>query len=631
MAGMVHFKFKSQITYDSVSFDGHFVSIGELKTLIAEKRGIGRDASAELALIDPQSQTEYADDAVLVPKSSSVLVKRTPQARAPALQGASAPLPVAALGARRAGTPPAGAPAGQDDLGGELYGQAPGGGSGAAADEDAALDSMLRAAGSAWQREVAAGARGRGRGGRGRGRGPVDPDYLCKRCGQRGHWISACPTNGDPAYDRKVIPMGIPMTRLGRAEGGKLLLPNGEVGSLMPNEDAFAREMAASGLLQRGAPTAAAPAANGVAASSSAAAVAAVPAQGSLAAPPGSAQALAAPLPAAAPAQPAAAPPPVGATAGGTGAGAAPVEDAPAGACGAVVVYGGQAEAPPKLAGDDEFLQALVEPLARAPQPAAPLGAPGARPGGAGWGLPLLPPLPGGLPGMGLPRGGLLAGPGALAFGMGGGMGGGLGGGDADAPLSREEFARLQAEARRAREAGGGAARKRPRRRRRSPSRSPSRRRGSRRRSCSRSCSADAGRRRRRQASRERPRDSRERGGREHASERRPPRDGRSGAAVSDAGASPRAGARARAASSAGAPGGADTAEKSARGRADEGGRADAKAGDDGGRRHKRRRAEPVHADAPRRGSQRHAARQQARPCGGGIRAARAAVSARRA
>ena len=217
MAGIVHFKFKSQISYDSVSFDGHFVSIGELKNLIAEKRGIGRDASAELTLIDPQTQATYTDDAALVPKSSSVLVKRTPQARHAALQGASAPQAVAVVGqAARTGTPPAGAPAaGRDaaERGGELYGEAAAPARGAAAaDEDAALDSMLRAAGSNWQREVAAGSHGRGRGGRGMGRGraAVDPDYTCKRCGQRGHWISNCPTNGDPAFDRKVVPDGHP-------------------------------------------------------------------------------------------------------------------------------------------------------------------------------------------------------------------------------------------------------------------------------------------------------------------------------------------------------------------------------------------------------------------------------------
>lgn len=27
------------------------------------------------------------------------------------------------------------------------------------------------------------------------------PNYICYRCGQRGHWIKLCPTNGDPTFD----------------------------------------------------------------------------------------------------------------------------------------------------------------------------------------------------------------------------------------------------------------------------------------------------------------------------------------------------------------------------------------------------------------------------------------------
>lgn len=69
------------------------------------------------------------------------------------------------------------------------------------------------------------------------------------------HWVQDCPTQGDPAYDRKRVrpPVGIPMTRLARSEEGGLVLPGGQMGTLIANEDAFAREIL-------GLPTAAAPA-----------------------------------------------------------------------------------------------------------------------------------------------------------------------------------------------------------------------------------------------------------------------------------------------------------------------------------------------------------------------------------
>ena len=56
MSGIVHFKFKSSNAYDSVSFDGAFVSVGELKVLIAEKTGLSKDATSELLLSDPRTQ-----------------------------------------------------------------------------------------------------------------------------------------------------------------------------------------------------------------------------------------------------------------------------------------------------------------------------------------------------------------------------------------------------------------------------------------------------------------------------------------------------------------------------------------------------------------------------------------------
>lgn len=56
MSGVVHFKFKSSNSYDSVGFDGAFVSVGELKALIAEKKGLSKDATSELLLSDPRTQ-----------------------------------------------------------------------------------------------------------------------------------------------------------------------------------------------------------------------------------------------------------------------------------------------------------------------------------------------------------------------------------------------------------------------------------------------------------------------------------------------------------------------------------------------------------------------------------------------
>ncbi len=59
------------------------------------------------------------------------------------------------------------------------------------------------------------------------------------------HWVQECPTQGDPNFDKKRVrpPVGIPMTRLARSEEGGLVLPGGQMGTLIANEDAFAREV----------------------------------------------------------------------------------------------------------------------------------------------------------------------------------------------------------------------------------------------------------------------------------------------------------------------------------------------------------------------------------------------------
>jgi len=75
---------------------------------------------------------------------------------------------------------------------------------------------------------------------------------MCRCEAYGAHWLQDCPTQGDPAYDKKRVrpPVGIPMTRLARSSEGGLVLPDGNTGTLVANEDAFAREILGLGALQ---------------------------------------------------------------------------------------------------------------------------------------------------------------------------------------------------------------------------------------------------------------------------------------------------------------------------------------------------------------------------------------------
>lgn len=269
-SGQVHFKFMSARAYDSVSFDGGFVSVGELKRLIAARKSLSAEGAAELMLSDPETRAEYLNEGEMVPKNTSVLVKRAPAARAAARATGPPGLGGGIPGLDEpSGPPETSTEAPPDELfGGDLYSATPQEPI-VAVDEEKAISELISGSASLWQKELASG-RGRGRGrGRGGGRGGRDgggrgdggrggrgdphggasntppPTYRCHRCEQPGHYISDCPTNGDPTFDvkRVRIPVGIPMTRLARDTEGGLMLPNGETGALLPNTSAFLKEM----------------------------------------------------------------------------------------------------------------------------------------------------------------------------------------------------------------------------------------------------------------------------------------------------------------------------------------------------------------------------------------------------
>lgn len=256
--GTIHFKFKAALKSDTVTFDGHYISVGEVKRLIANKKGLGADAYAELELSDPGSLSVHSNDSAQLPRNSSVLVRRIPgQARKPGPGDRGGPRGAAAGGAGAAQAPVLLATAlpttvnEGDEFGGDPY-------EARTADrerEDQLISAVVDAQQEAWRAEtdrtiLQQAQRGRGRAGRGMGRGLGVPEhYWCPHCGSRGHYARDCPKRNDPEAQAALkyvrAPAGIPMTMLNRTAGGTLLLPSGETVSLRHNEDLFEREVGA--------------------------------------------------------------------------------------------------------------------------------------------------------------------------------------------------------------------------------------------------------------------------------------------------------------------------------------------------------------------------------------------------
>ena len=87
---------------------------------------------------------------------------------------------------------------------------------------------------------------------------PMSPDrnnkYICRRCGNPGHLIKYCPTNGDPAYNKVVTHRsvaGIPRTFLTSQHSGDqktstFKLTSGENCYLLPKTEIFQQRIATS-------------------------------------------------------------------------------------------------------------------------------------------------------------------------------------------------------------------------------------------------------------------------------------------------------------------------------------------------------------------------------------------------
>ncbi|XP_075346369.1 E3 ubiquitin-protein ligase RBBP6-like [Mycteria americana] len=73
----VHYKFSSKMSYDTVTFNGLHISLCDLKRqiMIREKLKV---ANCDLQITNAQTKEEYTDDNALIPRNSSVIVRRIP-------------------------------------------------------------------------------------------------------------------------------------------------------------------------------------------------------------------------------------------------------------------------------------------------------------------------------------------------------------------------------------------------------------------------------------------------------------------------------------------------------------------------------------------------------------------------
>lgn len=272
MSASVHYKFRSAKHFGRVQFEGDFIQLAELKVAIVEQEKLQFGEDFDLQVVDAQTQEEYHDEEMLIPKNTSVIVKRIPAGQK---QGILSQIALAKKNERFAeildrSTSGTGVTAGviaaaaRQFLAGKL-GSVSGINPSAASnepvrlrsgDEETRLASVIQAAGAG---DLSANQRSSQRPG-GRPTGPMaadgppagaqpPPGYICHRCGEPGHYIQHCTASldGDVNVIRVKRPTGIPRSMLKTIDapldgGTELQLPGGKFVTLATDDREFAKE-----------------------------------------------------------------------------------------------------------------------------------------------------------------------------------------------------------------------------------------------------------------------------------------------------------------------------------------------------------------------------------------------------
>ncbi|KAL6248017.1 Protein mpe1 [Rhinocladiella similis] len=197
MASYVYFKFKSQKEPQRVTIDGPHTDVWNLKREIISISRLGDGTDFDLKIYKENSNEEYTDDTEIIPKDSTVLARRLPAAtpgKGRAARYVSGKPPVSAK-------PTSSAPskaAKTVDLDKFMT-------------EEERLKAMLQFTDAQWQQkqeemshETRAAMPGKPFAKKANiPDGEPPHGYICYRCGKKGHWIQACPTNDDVNYDNK--------------------------------------------------------------------------------------------------------------------------------------------------------------------------------------------------------------------------------------------------------------------------------------------------------------------------------------------------------------------------------------------------------------------------------------------
>ncbi|XP_018568160.1 E3 ubiquitin-protein ligase RBBP6 isoform X2 [Anoplophora glabripennis] len=205
----VHYKFKSALEYDTVTFDGLHISVKDLKNAILQQKRIGKSTDFDLQVTNAQTKEVYDDENALIPKNTSLLIARIPTIVQKTKQWE---------GYGGDSTPPA-----KVDEGGPIAKAVDL--SSLDAPEDDKIKAMMSQSTQDYDPSNYMKIRGANQ------MGVVPPNYRCYKCHQGGHWIKDCTFGQGPDPIEIKKSTGIPRSFMVPVEGpqvqGAMMTPNG--------------------------------------------------------------------------------------------------------------------------------------------------------------------------------------------------------------------------------------------------------------------------------------------------------------------------------------------------------------------------------------------------------------------
>ncbi|XP_067142930.1 LOW QUALITY PROTEIN: E3 ubiquitin-protein ligase RBBP6 [Centruroides vittatus] len=215
----VHYKFKSSLDFDTVTFDGLHISVADLKKSIMQQKKIGKSADFDLQITNAQTKEVYDDDETLVPKNTSVIVARVPVLSTCKKVWERGDIQVSTQDIDPGSHVRFDKLAKTADL------------ANAIASEDEKIKAMMTQ--SSQEYDVSKYVKSRSM------TGPLPPNYTCYRCGKPGHWIKNCPTNNLEIKRSTGIPRSFMVPVDGPEHKGALLTSTGEFAVPLIDHEAY--------------------------------------------------------------------------------------------------------------------------------------------------------------------------------------------------------------------------------------------------------------------------------------------------------------------------------------------------------------------------------------------------------